>query len=61
MFNAFPWQWTQFSECFNDKPINDYFSINHKEFNVSVENFAVCNTSVYQSYDISETGSMTQL
>lgn len=61
MVNAFPWQWTQFSECFNDKPINDYFSINREIFKVPVENFTVCNSSVYQSYDISETGSMTQL
>ena len=33
MINNFPWTWTQFSDCSNDKPINDYFTINSKTFN----------------------------
>lgn len=50
--NFEPWEWTQFSECFNDKPSNDYFTINAKAFNSDVTNFAICNDTVYRAYDI---------
>ena len=58
---GWPWQWTQFSECFNDKPIEDYFSINHKAFNTDIANFTICNKTIYSSYDINEAGSLQQL
>ena len=52
MVNDFPWKWTQFSQCFNDKPVDDYFSINAKAFNSELTTFNVCNSSIYKAYDI---------
>ena len=62
MENDWPWTWTQFSECFNDDPINKYFQLNAEAFKSEVSsNFSICNSSIYKAYQISETGSMNQL
>lgn len=53
MSDGWPWTWTQFAECSNDQPINDYFTINAKAFNSEVTKYSVCNDTVYLAYDIS--------